>query len=110
MKPKSKAKQTKRNLVSPMSCYDKFIFTFIITNFSVMRSDFSVQMPNGAIIHGLVIEMRTMVDGSPRRSVVVVSEENRYGGFYEMIIDGFYSGNTVVYRQSPIFSCFQFCS
>ena len=39
MKPKSKAKQTKRNLVSPMSCYDKFIFTFIITNFSVMRSD-----------------------------------------------------------------------
>ena len=39
MKPKSKAKQTKWNLVSPMSCYDKFIFTFIITNFSVMRSD-----------------------------------------------------------------------
>lgn len=39
MKPKSKAKQTKRNLVSPMSCYDKFTFTFIITNFSVMRSD-----------------------------------------------------------------------
>ena len=39
MKPKSKAKQTKWNLVSPMSCYDKFIFTFIITNFSAMRSD-----------------------------------------------------------------------
>ena len=39
MKPKSKAKQTKWNLLSPMSCYDKFIFTFIITNFSVMRSD-----------------------------------------------------------------------
>ena len=39
MEPKSKAKQIKRNLVSPMSCYDKFIFTFIITNFSVMRSD-----------------------------------------------------------------------
>ena len=28
MKPKSEAKQTKWNLVSPMSCYDKFIFTF----------------------------------------------------------------------------------
>lgn len=39
MKPKSKAKQTKWNLLSPMNCYDKFIFTFIITNFSVMRSD-----------------------------------------------------------------------
>ena len=39
MKPNSEAKQTKWNLVSPMSCYDKFIFTFIITNFSVMRSD-----------------------------------------------------------------------
>ena len=67
-----------------------------------IRSDFSVQMPNGAIIHGLVIEMRTMVDGSPRRSVVVVSEENRYGGFYEMIIDGFYSGNTVVTFSLPL--------
>ncbi len=39
MKPKSKAKLTKGNLVSPMSCYDKFILTFIITNFSAMRSD-----------------------------------------------------------------------
>lgn len=34
MKPKSEAKQTKWNLVSPMSCYDKFIIIYYNKLFS----------------------------------------------------------------------------
>ena len=57
-----------------------------------IRNAVAVQMDNGVIIHALVMEIRTMVDGAPRRSVIVVSEENDWGSFYEIILDGFHSG------------------